>query len=235
MSASKGLACGLLGLAVAAACVSPSHAPDPGAQARADDLLRAYADKQELSQFVGALPSLCVQSSPSAELCQWMLGASLPAWRPMAQVIDTGDRVNLVCALPVSGEPRAAGSCTIHPRRSNRYSWKIPTGGGTRTQTGQETAAQARERHRETAARWMNEADTLVALSRLMGAIPDQCVARSEREQVCLWRTDDQTFGQGTLAMWIGASVHKKIRLQCVLPSDGGPRSASSCFAEVGD
>jgi hypothetical protein len=234
VSALRSSVCVLLALA-AAACVSPSHTPDPAAQARVDDLLRAYPDKQELSRFVGALPVLCLQASPSTELCQWTVGGELPGWRPMAQAIDSGDRVNLICELPVSGAPRASGSCTIHPRRSNRYSWKIPSGGGTRTQTKQETAAQARERHRQTAERWMAAADTLVALSRLMGAIPDQCVARSEREQVCLWRTSDQTFGHGTLAMWIGASIHKKIRLRCVLPSDGGPRGEGSCLAEVGD
>jgi hypothetical protein len=229
------LARALLGLAAAAACASPSHTPDPAAQSRADELLRPYSDQQELSRFVGALPSLCVKGSPATELCQWTVGAELAGWRPRARAIDTGDRVNLICELPSSGAPRAAGSCTIHPRRSNRYSWKIPSGANTRTRTSQETAAQARERHRQTAERWMAEADTVVALSRLMGAIPDQCVARSKREEVCLWRTDDQTFGHGTLAMWIGASVHKKIRLSCVLPSDGGRRGAGSCSAEVGD
>lgn len=224
--------CGLLALA-AAACVSPPQEPDPNAEARVEALLSRCPTKTELSQFVGALPLLCWQTSPTQELCQWTAGNQLPSWRSMAQAIGTGDRVNLICDLPLSGEPRAAGSCSIHPRRSNRYSWKINTG-NTRGPQGQEAVTEARERYRQTADRWLAEADTLERLARLMGALPDQCMARPDGEQVCVWHTTDQTFGQGTLAMWIDASVHKKIRLRCTLPSDGSPRAPGSCVAEVG-
>ncbi|MHC4448388.1 MAG: hypothetical protein ACYSXF_11520 [Planctomycetota bacterium] len=75
---------------------------------------------------------------------------------------------------------------------------------------------------------------TLADLSRLVGAAPDECTAASGGLRFCLWRTTNRTFGHGTLAMWIGASKGKKIRLRCLLPDDGSPRRPGSCSAEVG-
>ena len=222
-------------VAILLGCKSPPYTQDPRAQARLDLELAGYQTKQELSHFVGASPASCIQSSTTDELCEWQAGKQLAGWRALAASVNTGDRVNLICELPLSGGPRASDSCSVHPLRSNRYSWKVPhaaptKGGGAQ----QESAAVVRRRHRELVDSWMSNADTLVRLSRLMGAIPNECRPGPPGAQICLWRTTSHTFGQGTLAVWIGASKRKKIRLQCVVPTDGSPREPNSCFAEVG-
>jgi hypothetical protein len=224
----------ILLVAILLGCKSPPYTEDPNAQARLDLALAGYETKQALSEFVGAAP-YCIQSSTTDELCEWQAGRHLPGWRALAASINTRDRVNLICDLPLSGGPRASDSCSVHPLRSNRYSWKVPASAPTKGSGGQqESAAEVRRLHRELVDRWMSEADTLVRLSRLMGAIPNECRPRPPGAQICLWRTTSHTFGQGTLVVWIGASKRKKIRLQCTLPTDGSPRQPDSCFAEVG-
>lgn len=233
---SRLLRIGLVATGIAVACVSPPRAPNPNAAGRTEELLRSYPGSNELSEFVGVLPVRCLKSSLDTELCQWTAGNQLPGWKPMAEAIGTGDRVNLVCELPSSGAGRAPASCSIHPRRSNRYSWTVPA--GRKTKAGKpldETASQARERNRQTANAWIEQARTLAGLSRLMGAVPETCTLQVDgAEQSCLWRTDDQTFGHGTLVVWIDAPKSKKIRFRCRLPLDGSPRAPASCFAEVG-
>jgi len=222
-------------VAILLGCKSPPYEPDPNAQARVDLRLAGYQTKQALSEFVGATPALCIQSSATDELCEWQAGDRLPGWEALAASINTDERVNLICNLPLSGAPRASDSCSVHPRRSNRYSWKVPTAAPSKNAGGQrESAAEVRRFYRELVARWMSDADTLVRLSRLMGAIPNECRPGSPGEQICLWRTTNHTFGQGTLVIWIGASKRKKIRLQCIVPTDGSARQPNSCFAEVG-
>lgn len=230
------LRCGLVAAGFAVACISPPKALNPSAEGRTQELLRGYTERDQLSEFVGMLPEGCLRSSLDTDLCQWSAGNQLPGWRPMAEAIGTGDRVNLVCELPSSGAARAPGSCSIHPRRSNRYSWKVPVGRKTKSgPASTRSASEARERNREIANSWIEQAGTLTELSRLMGAVPESCVLQADgSEQACLWRTDDQTFGHGTLAAWLEASKSKKIRLHCRLPVDGSPRAQASCFAEVG-
>lgn len=222
-------------VAILLGCKSPPYTQDPNAQARLDFRLAGYQTKQALSHFVGAAPGLCIQSSETDELCEWQLGKGLPGWRELAAAIDSRDRLNLICVLPLSGAARASDSCSVHPRRSNRYSWKVPAATPRKNGGGQqESASEVRRGHRELADRWMSEADTLVRLSRLIGAIPNECRPGSPGTQICLWRTTSHTFGQGTLVVWIDASKRKKIRLQCTVPTDGSPRQPDSCFAEVG-
>jgi len=222
-------------LAMLIGCKSPPYSPDPHAQARVDLQLARYETKDSLGQFVGALPARCIPSSATDELCEWQIGNRLPGWQALAASIETGDRVNLICSLPVSGAPRASDSCSVHPRRSNRYSWTVPNAAPGKGNDGsQQDPAEVRRLHRELVDRWMSEADTLHRLSRLMGAIPDECRPGPSGAQICLWRTTSHTFGQGTLVVWIDAAKRKKIRLQCVVPTDGSARQPNSCFAEVG-
>jgi hypothetical protein len=221
-------------LPAATACKKAPKALASGAQMNVEQLLHAYSDKHQLSGFVGGLPATCLQNTPRTELCEWPAGDRLPGWRPMAQAIGTRDRVNLICELFLSGAPREPGSCTAHPRRSNRAAWEA---GGRRTGHGAITAserAKIAQANRRTTDQWMSQADTMLRMSRLMGAIPDDCMSRSETEQVCSWRTTARTFGHGVLAVWIDVSKTKKIRLRCVLPKDGGPRAPHSCHAQVG-
>src|SRR5262245_46817524 len=116
-------------VAILLGCESPPYAPDPNAQARVDFRLSGYETKQALSEFVGTSPALCIQSSATAELCEWQASSRLPGWQSLAASINTDDRVNLICELPLSGAGRAPDSCSVHPRRSNRYSWTVPSAG----------------------------------------------------------------------------------------------------------
>ncbi len=219
----------------AAACKSPPHDPDPSAQPRVDALLVRARTKDTLSRFVGAPPALCIASSPGSELCEWRAGDRQSGWSAMAAAIGSDDRLNLICELPTSGEPRATSSCSIHPRRSNRYSWKVPSSASSRGSAGRsEPPDEVRRRHRETAARWIDEAVTIADLSRVVGALPDDCAPWDEGHRVCTWHTTSHTFGHGTLVVWIGAAKRHKIRLRCVLPNDDTPRETGSCYAEVG-
>lgn len=219
-------------LLAVSACKSPPHTPDPSAQARTNDLLRDFPDRAVLSQFVGALPDECVRTSPTTELCQWTAGKREVGWRPMARAIGTRDRVNLICELPLFGEPRAYGSCSIHPRRSNRYSWSVPA--YKNNPRNRLLAQDVKEQQRRMADQWIADAGTALELSRLMGAAPVDCMSRSPDEQVCTWLATNRVYGQGTLAVWIDVPKRKKIRLRCFLPKDGSERQPDTCSAQVG-
>ncbi len=216
------------------ACKKSPKALAAGAQMNVEQVLYAYSDADELSDFVGLPPLRCIQNSAETRLCEWQAGTRDAGWKPMAQAISTSDRVNLICELYLSGAPREPNSCTVHPRRSNRASWDRAA---RRTGRGAQTAserAKVEAGNRRTTDQWMTQADTMLLMSRLMGALPNECTAHSESEQVCTWRTTSQTFGHGTLAVWIDVSKSKKIRLHCILPADGSPRTPGSCQAEVG-
>ncbi len=216
------------------ACKSSPQALAPGAQMNVEQLLHTYSDKDELDRFVGALPASCIRNSPTTELCEWQAGDRLPGWPPMARAIGTRDRVNLICELYLSGAPREPGSCTVHPRRSNRTAWES---GGRRTGKGsisKSERAKIKRQNQRTADQWMADADTMLRMSRLMGAVPNECISRSAVEQMCTWRTTSRTFGHGSLAAWIDVSKSTKIRLQCALPKDGSTRAPNSCHAQAG-
>jgi hypothetical protein len=217
------------------ACTSAPRTVDSNAQARTDRVLASHHGKQELTEFAGVAPAGCLENSATTELCEWRLTGRARGWRALAEAIDTGDRINLICELPRSGAPRAPHSCSIHPRRSNRGSWRLPKRAKPgRRSSSSESRAQVSQRFRNTVDQWMVKADTLARLSRLMGALPDSCTRGTAGEQRCVWRTTSRTFGHGTLAIWIHTSKRNKIRLYCALPIDGSPRAPDSCFAEVG-
>ena len=224
-----------IALVLVSACRTAPRTLAPGAQASADALLAPYQSANELGRFVGHLDAGCVQNSQTTELCQWQAGKRDSGWRAMAEAIETRSRVNLICELPTSGAPRSAGSCTIHPVRSNRKAWETGGRGGAKKPGNKfREKAEAKAKNRRTADRWIAEARTMLELSRLLGAIPDECTSRSENEQDCLWRTTKYTFGHGTLAAWIEARKSKKIWMRCPFPKDGGRRPPGSCHAQVG-
>ena len=202
-----------------AGCQSPPVEPPIGSDISVEKRLAAWTTAFEISQYVGPFPRICFQAGSGNELCEWQAGDRDPGWSSLAAAIGTRDRINVLCEVPQSGEPRAPGSCTAHPRRSNRYSWKWGEG--------------QRAIHQKTAAKAFDNARSLTEMSRLMGSAPEGCVT-SHAQLICLWRTDDQTFGHGTLAMWIRAPISKKIRLRCIFPLDGSPRGVESCSASVG-
>jgi hypothetical protein len=187
-----------------------------------------------ITGFVGAPPSVCLASSPGAELCEWKMGRREPGYTAVAGAIGSDDYINLLCELPTDGRPRASDACSAYPQRSNRMSWNLPARSGRKGSRPVESREVLRSRYQSEADEAIARAVTLVDLSRLMGAAPSECTAVSAGTRFCLWRTTSRTFGHGTLAMWIRASKGKKIRLRCALPDDGSPRQPGSCSAEVG-
>jgi hypothetical protein len=198
-------------------------------------LLADQPDLPALSEFVGRLPPRCIQSSPITQVCEWRVERDQSGWAALSAAIGSKAPLSLICELPDSGDARARDACSAHPRISNRGAWNLPApGSGKGAPQQNANREQLAEQYRQTADRWISNADTLPRLSRLMGAIPDGCSPMSPREQVCIWQTTSRTQGHGTLMVWIGAAPRKKIRLRCVLPSDGSPRAPDSCLAEIG-
>ena len=74
----------------------------------------------------------------------------------------------------------------------------------------------------------------MVAMSHLMGALPNVCERPSEGERLCIWRTTKWTYGHGTVAASLKVRSSKKVRLHCQFPIDGSERRADRCFARVG-
>jgi hypothetical protein len=223
MLCAAGLACTTL----------PAPHTDEGS-GRVNRILEEEQGKDDLTRFAGRAPSVCVVSTATTELCEWQLGNRHAGWAPLAAAIDTTDQVSLICGLPSDGSPRAAGSCNVYPRRSNRGRFPIPTASSTGRARGKESPAQARERYRRQTKQALATARTLPELVHLMGALPNECSPQSSELQVCLWRASARTYGHGTLVMSIGASKHKRVRMRCRLPTDGSDRAPDSCSVEVG-
>lgn len=218
----------------AAACQSPPViAPD--GQERVGDALRGVRTRGDISSFVGAAPRSCLPISPAAELCEWRISNRERGFGRIAGALETGDRVTLLCELPTDGSTRGAGSCTAYPRRSDRLLWQkgTPPRRAVATRHAPRAPAGGPDLRAVAAAR-IEAARTLVELSRLLGAAPDECFPRADGAQWCIWRTSSATYGHGTLATWIGAPYGKRVRLSCLLPADGSPREPESCLAEIG-
>jgi hypothetical protein len=210
----------------------PPHT-DEGS-ARVDRILEEKRDKDDLTQFAGRAPSVCVISTATTELCEWQLGNRHAGWAQLAAAIDTTDQVNLICELPSDGGPRASRSCSVYPRRSNRGQFPIPSASSVRSDRSKERPSEARERYKRQTNRALATARTLPELAHLVGAVPNECSPQSSELQVCLWRATARTYGHGTLVMSIGAPKGKRVRMQCQLPTDGSDRAPDSCSVEVG-
>ncbi|MGH0037901.1 MAG: hypothetical protein ACQGVK_22965 [Myxococcota bacterium] len=203
------------------------------ALARVDRVLARDRTYEHLKARIGHAPERCVPSDADHRLCQWIVSAGGPAWQELADALETDRHLNLLCELPMSSGERSPGSCSAHPRKSNRFRWHVPSNKGPR-RANPASIREAKARNREHASAAMARARDLVALCRLMGAVPDQCSQVDQTLQVCTWRTTSRTWGHGTLAAFIEAPRDKKIRLHCELPLDGRPRDADSCRAEIG-
>jgi len=199
------------------------------------DVLAGQRTRAELVVFLGQAELRCVASSPGLELCEWPLGSRDPAWETLARSIDTGSRLNVLCELPADGSARAPGSCSLHPRRSDAHPWRLPNLVPTKYSGKTRADLRAdRERLVRRAEATLAQARTLLEISRLLGAAPDQCVAAQPGVRTCLWRATSRTQGHGMLAASIEAPQRKKLRLECLLPSDGTPREPGSCKVTIG-
>jgi hypothetical protein len=179
-----------------------------------------------LSVVLGAGPVRCVASAPGTTLCEWQLSNRQAGWRVIAAGLGTDDRVRLLCELPEDGSRRAPDSCTAHVMRSDRDRWWVPV-------FESERAEKQAERRRAAIAA-LESARTLSELSRLVGGAPNECAPKSADEQVCTWRATSRNHGHALLATSIGAPLGKKVRIHCVLPTDGSARHWESCTVEVG-
>jgi|GEM_PF-2668578 len=229
----------LVALAANAQPEGQFHGPvlfDPSTDARVETLLAPIRDRDSLSRAFGRSTTRCFGVGSSWELCEWQLSRSDSGWHELASVMGVRDRISVLCVLPTNGNPRDPQSCTAHVRRSNRDRWRVsrPVGHLRRDHRPRSNLYETRERYRDIATGMLDDARTLIALSRLLGQTPSSCVAKGAQLD-CLWRATSQTWGHGTLATAAGFSDRKKLRLACRLPADGGLRGRNSCQIEIGD
>jgi hypothetical protein len=205
-------------------------------QAAVEEFLAPATTKSMIRDKVGIRAERCIESSPTTELCQWSLRDREWGWQPLARAIHTRDRVALVCELPVDGSPRTHGSCTAHPKRSNRSLFTPKGAGPGRNPKGalRKKRAASRDETQNIAQSWLDGARTLAEMSHLMGALPSVCEPPSNGERMCVWRGTARVYGHGTIAASIKVAGSKKVRLHCRFPIDGSERAADSCFARLG-
>jgi hypothetical protein len=223
------VAAALLAIAIGPVLAGAEEEGAAAARARAGEVLLFHETLDEITYYMGVSPLHCAQVSDTHRVCTWIANARQRAWAELAPTVPTKDRVNLVCLLPTGDEARGADSCSVHPRRSNRDAWRrAPVA---RDAPGQDRgSAQLR---RSAAKGLIDRARTALELSRLVGQGPEWCVL-DDLARRCLWRTTAKTEGHGTLAMSIGAPAHKKVRMECWLPAEGGERRLETCKVEVG-
>jgi len=219
-----------LGALVAMLAIAPQ-----GAAAQDGDPLAAQRTRGELVATLGRAADRCIPTTPGLELCEWALGNRDVAWKPLARSIDTRARINVLCELPEDGGARAPGSCSVYPRESDHAPWALPNLHPTRRGDASVAARRAaRERVTQRARETLAQARTLLELSRLVGAAPDECLPVAPGVRSCVWRATSRTLGHALLAATIEAPRRKKVRLECLLPADGSPRAADSCEVEIG-
>lgn len=191
-------------------------------------------DHHQLSSLAGGLPEACVEITASTRICQWRLGSRHRGWARLAAAIGTRDQINLLCELPSDASPREPESCGVFPRRSNRTLFRVPnrTRAGS-VHRGKQQRVELRARYRRLANDRLDAARTAVELSRLMGAAPDRCDVVDANYRGCVWRASNRTYGHGTLVESIGAEKRQRMRLECRLPANGGPREEGSCWVTV--
>ena len=192
--------------------------------------LAPHRTYSQVVAFVGIPPDRCVPVPKNSRICVWPLSKKEPGWRPLASALGTGDRLNLVCEFPASDGPRAEASCSAHAQRSNRTYYRTFV---VKKRGQRKTANWRSESKRSEAQELIDSATTSFALSTLVGDAPHQCTEISS-QALCVWKATARTYGQGTLALSIGASFSKKVRLSCNLPNSGGPRDQHSCSVLIG-
>jgi len=203
-----------------------------GSVERVRPVLAPYRTELDLIEFTGGIPDHCVEAPGALEICRWRLSKQEKGWRPLARALGTGDRLNLVCALPMDETPRAEDSCGVHSQRSNRNSVHLDTykGKGKPKSYGPPNYRKLRNQ----AQRLLAVSRTAFELSTLVGDAPNICRIKKTRSY-CSWLTDNHTYGHGTLAMIAMTTeidFSDKIRLTCMLPADGSPRAEGSCTAK---
>lgn len=227
MNGAVGLATGIL-LAVSASTLNAEpHQPAPEKQIKVNHVLAKARTLEAISIRVGIGPDGCIRSSNSMFLCEWGLTKRQAGWRALADAIATAERIALLCELPSDGSLRANDSCSARPRHSNRGMFRPKTDSGKK----RVKSRYPRKEYEVLAQSWLDEARTLVELSRLIGAIPGACMPIPAAAQICTWHTNNKTYGHGTVAMSMDAKFGNKVLFACTLPTDGSRRAPNSCHS----
>lgn len=193
------------------------------------EVLAPYETQSEMTVFVGRRAERRSNVPGEVVISVWPLSKQESGWWPLAEVLDTGDRLNLICEFPVNGDPRSKDSCSVHRNRSNRaYYRDLINPRGRKIKSRGSGKRHVREELKASAHQLLVKARTAFELSTLVGDGPYICRVENSNS-VCFWRADSGTYGHGTLAMSIEANFSKKIDLNCSLPADGTPRAPDSC------
>lgn len=196
-------------------------------------LLAEAMTRDALEKLTEAEPFACVDITSTDQLCQWNLGKRQPIWKPLARALETRHTVALVCELPKDGTQRSKNTCQAFPRASNRNFFRDPSGGKANRLKRRKHAQREREL-RGLAGTAIEQAETMSELVALIGAIPESCaLATGGNTRLCSWRLTNRTLGHGTVAASIDVVDSKRLRFDCELPSEGGPRKAGSCRARI--
>ncbi len=197
------------------------------------ETLAPHRTKEDLTGFVGSAPIRCEEVAAGATICVFSLRKQDAGWRPLAEAVETRDRLNLVCEFPANDAPRSRDSCSVHLQRSNYryYGDQIPkrvdASHSVAAAIEKATAAQA-----SYAKQLLTLGRTAFELSTLVGDAPDSCDVASE-SFVCNWKATLATYGHGTLAMSTRARFKHELQMSCTLPLDGSHRAADSCGVAI--
>ena len=231
----------LLGCLISFSAASPASTADyrlahPARHQTVIDLLADHSSQEDLDRFVGRTSARCVDSSPGLHACQWEMNKRHPGWEPLSRALETQRTIALVCDLPKNGSDRAKHSCFAVPRQSNRTILRnaVRRLKDARGAKSQRKIKAITKQFQDEAKQHLDRATTFFEIVRLVGAVPESCQATASAERRCLWRTHARTYGHGTVAATITRNMSKKVRLECVLPAEGGARRPGSCVSRIG-
>ena len=177
------------------------------------------ATRTKVQRMLGTPPLRCTSSGPERSLCTWRVEPGEQAHALLAAGRGLKRPIHVVCVFRA---PRQTGPsrCTSH--RAIPLRAIAGAGDGDGDGDGELDPSQDR-----LARRALHTARTLEALSRLLGAGPNDCRQRNERDWVCYWRADPNDPGYATLGVLVDAAG--PARLICLLPMDGSARGEDSC------
>ena len=169
----------------------------------------AGASREGVQLMLGVSPLRCITSAPGRQLCSWRVRPGEQGYELLAVGRGGGRALHIVCDF---AESRSAGRshCTSH--RAIPLAARDGEGAIEADALAQESLDAAR---------------TLEAISRLLGAGPEDCIQRDANDWVCYWRTTSADPGHATLGP-LGAD-DLPVRLTCLLPLEGGERGDDSC------
>ena len=209
------LAAAALAVAITVACATEN--PRLGVRA---DAISGFTTQVQLNEGLGSGPRRCVRSRAGHQLCGWIVTNRSAIWEPLAEELDTPRRINVLCELPDDGSPRAADACTAYARvATSSARMRAFLSGEPEPEDGNVSGADAQ--------RALDDARTVVALSRLVGDIPGQCLPVDPRTQRCEWALNNQSPGFRLVAATL--DTKKAVVLTCELPADGTDRSDDGC------